>query len=147
MNPLWNNFLKNNMDYIWEFIENELCNYLNIEFPNDKEDEDDWHFVQDISYIKSSKSFLEMHPCRIIMANDGYYLKLDDEFIKLGEYPKDMDKLLGSVWIKKPLIGTTDYRLVHVDSLNRHYIGSIREENKIIIFTTPSGNKKTIYFE
>lgn len=147
INPLWNDFFKNNIDYILEFVEDELCNYLNIEFQNDKEGEDDWKFVKGISYIKSSKTFLAMHPCRIIMAKEGYYLELDDEFIKLGEYPNDMDSLTGSIWIKRPLIGTTDYRIVHVDSLNRHYIGSIREENKIIIFTTPSGNKKTINFE
>lgn len=147
INPNWHGFFSRNTDSLIDYIENELLNVLNIELAESKEnnEEEEWRFVDSVYFEKASKVFFE-HKCRVVMSDMGYFLEVDDEYIKLGDYPEIMGMLDGSIWIKRPKIGTSDLRIVHVDGVNKHNIGSIREDDDRLTFTTPDGEEKIITF-
>ena len=76
----------------------------------------------------------------------GYYLEVTDEYIKLGDYPDGFSCDEGNVWIKKPL-NKIDRRIVHEREEDYYLIGTIREEENLIVFTDPEGNDFRITFE
>ncbi len=110
------------------------------------ENESEWYFVDDIPFTKTSKFFLS-YDCRVVLSPYGYYLEVNDEFIKLGDYPDGFDENGGNVWIKRPRIGMPDYRMVHDYNGKSYLIGYIREVNGVgIVFTNPDGEQFTITF-
>ena len=111
---------------------------------SDSDEESEWHFVESVPFTKSSKYFLNYN-CRVVLSELGYYLEVDDEYIKLGDYPKGFNSKQGNVWIKKP-INARGYRMVHEIQDRDFLIGYIREEEDIITFTNPDGEEYTITF-
>lgn len=108
------------------------------------DDVDEWYFVSSVPYSKASKCFLSYN-CRVVLSELGYYLEVDDEYIKLGDYPVDYNSNKGNVWIMR----STDergLRIVHVNEENMFIIGYIREEDKIIVFTNPDNKQYRITF-
>lgn len=104
----------------------------------------EWHFIEKISFTKSSKYFLS-YECRVVLSELGYYLEVNGGYIKLGDYPKDFSHDDGNIWIKKPIIGK-GYRMVHDNQVNSHLIGYIREETNKIVYTNPDDEEYTINF-
>ncbi len=108
--------------------------------------ESEWYFVDDVPFTKTSKYFLSCD-CRVVLSPYGYYLEVNDEFIKLGDYPDGYDENGGNVWIKRPRIGMPDYRMVHDYMGESYLIGYIREVNGVgIVYTNPDGEQFTITF-
>lgn len=116
-----------------------------VEDKEENNDDDDWSFVDSVPYTKASKWFTAFN-CRVVLSTKGYYLEVGNEFIKLGNYPKGYDMSSGNVWIKKPLSGSKDIRMVHEVDGKSHLIGYIREMKKKIIFTDPDGEGGSITF-
>ena len=104
----------------------------------------EWHFIKEVSFIKSSKYFLS-YQCRVVLSELGYYLEINDGYIKLGDYPKGFSHDDGNIWIKKPIIDK-GYRMVHDIQVNSHLIGYIREETNKIVYTNPENEEYTINF-
>ncbi len=102
------------------------------------EDDSEWFFVSEVEYTKTSKRFLS-YDCRVLLTPSGYYLEVTGDYIKLGDYPDGYDESKGALWIKKPLKGTEDFRMVHDIDGTIHLIGYIREDDDEIIFTNPDG--------
>lgn len=113
------------------------------DFENDSEDE--WYFVESVPFSKASKRFLS-YDCRVVLSEVGYYLEVTGDYIKLGDYPPDLDESEGSLWIKKPK-DDRGYRLVHETDDDLHLIGYVREYEDMIVFTAPDGKEYTITFE
>ncbi|MCQ2220457.1 MAG: hypothetical protein MJZ12_03635, partial [Prevotella sp.] len=111
----------------------------------ENDDNDDWYFVDSVPFTKASKWFTAFN-CRVVLSTKGYYLEVGDEYIKLGNYPNGYGMSSGNVWIKKPLSGTKDIRMVHEVDGKSHLIGYIRELEKKIIFTDPDGGGGSITF-
>lgn len=114
---------------------------------SDEEDaieENDWHFVESVPFVKSSKHFLS-YKCRVVLSSLGYYLEVTGDYIKLGNYPEGYSSDKGNVWIKKP-VNNLGYRVVHDKESNTHFIGYIREEENRIVFTNPDNEVFTITF-
>jgi len=111
---------------------------------NDSEVESEWHFVESVPFVKSSKRFLS-YDCRVVLSSLGYYLEVTGDYIKLGDYPKGYSSNKGNVWIKKP-VNRLGFRVVHDNESNAHFIGYIREEDNLIVFTNPDNEVFTITF-
>ena len=112
----------------------------------ENEDESEWGFVEKIPFSKTSKRFLSYN-CRVVLSKDGYYLEVSGDFIKLGNYPDGFDMKSGNLWIKKPINGMRDFRMVHETECRSHLIGYIREEENLIVYTTPIKQVYKIIFE
>ncbi|MBO7069324.1 MAG: Eco57I restriction-modification methylase domain-containing protein [Bacteroidaceae bacterium] len=112
---------------------------------SDGDNESEWHFVESVPFTKSSKYFLS-HDCRVVLSELGYYLEVDDEYIKLGDYQDGFSSDRGNVWIKKPK-DNRGYRMVHEVQDRTYLIGYIREEEDIITYTNPDGEEYTITFD
>ncbi|MCR5333286.1 MAG: hypothetical protein K6E11_04670, partial [Bacilli bacterium] len=95
----------------------------------------EWHFIDNVPFSKSSKYFLSCD-CRVVLSELGYYLEVNDEFIKLGDYPEGFNFDIGNIWIKKP-IDDKGYRIVHDTEDDMHLIGYICEKDSMLVFTTP----------
>ena len=104
----------------------------------------EWYFVDSVPFNKTSKNFLS-YDCRVVLSELGYYLEVNDEYIKLGDYPDGFSYTEGNIWIKKP-IDDKGYRMVHEDETGSHLIGYIREEKNMIVFTNQNGEVYTITF-
>ena len=111
---------------------------------NEPEEETEWHFVESVPFIKSSKRFLS-YDCRVVLSTLGYYLEVTGDYIKLGDYPKGFSSNKGNVWIKKPL-NSLGFRIVHDNESKSHFIGYIREDENMIVFTNPEDEVFTITF-
>ncbi|MDO4986330.1 MAG: AAA family ATPase [Prevotella sp.] len=113
---------------------------------NSEEDEsDDWHFIEKVSFSKTSKRFLS-HNCRVVLSPEGYYLEVTDEYIKLGDYPRGFSHCIGNLWVKKP-IDNKGFILVHDIDSNKHILGYIKEIDNKIVFTKPNKRQYNITFE
>lgn len=110
----------------------------------DSDEASEWHFVDSVPFVKSSKRFLS-YECRVVLSTIGYYLEVTGDYIKLGDYPKGYSSNKGNIWIKKPL-NKLGYRMVHDNDSNTHFIGYIREEDNLIVFTNPDNEVFTITF-
>ncbi len=108
-------------------------------------DNSEWYFVDSVPFKKTSKRFFS-YDCRVVLSPLGYYLEVTDEYIKLGDYPDGFSCDQGNVWIKKPQ-NKVDRRIVHEREDDYHLIGTIREEENLIVFTNPEGNVFKITFE
>ena len=104
----------------------------------------EWYFVDSVPFTKSSKYF-SSRDCRVVLSELGYYLEVNDEYIKLGDYIEGFQYDDGNVWIKKP-VDDRGYRMVHDNQVNIHLIGYIREEDNMIVFTDPENEEYTINF-
>lgn len=105
----------------------------------------EWHFVEYVPFTKSSKRFMS-HDCRVVLSTSGYYLDVEDEYIKLGDYPEGYSSKRGNIWIKKP-IDNKGLRMVH-DYLGKSFlIGYIKEKGNIITYTNHNGEEYTITIE
>lgn len=104
----------------------------------------EWYFVDSVPFTKSSKYF-SSRDCRVVLSELGYYLEVNDEYIKLGDYIEGFQYDDGNVWIKKPA-DDRGYRMVHDNQVNIHLIGYIREEDNMIVFTDPENEEYTINF-
>lgn len=104
----------------------------------------EWYFVDSVPFTKSSKYF-SSRDCRVVLSELGYYLEVNDEYIKLGDYIEGFKYDDGNVWIKKP-VDDRGYRMVHDNQVNIHLIGYIREEDNMIVFTDPENEEYTINF-
>ena len=111
---------------------------------NESEEESEWHFIESVPFVKSSKRFLSYN-CRVVLSTMGYYLEVTGDYIKLGDYPKGYSGNKGNVWIKKPL-NSLGFRVVHDNESKAHFIGYIREEENMIVFTNPENEVFTITF-
>ena len=111
---------------------------------NNEEMDSEWCFVDSVPFTKSSKYFLS-YDCRVVLSELGYYLEVNDEYIKLGDYADGFRYNKGNVWIKKP-IDERGYRMVHEDVIGSYLIGYIREDESSIVFTNPEGEEYTINF-
>ena len=111
---------------------------------SEDENESEWFFVDDVPFTKASKYFLS-YDCRVVLSEQGYYLEVNNEYIKMGDYPEGFNSDEGNVWIKKP-IDDRGYRMVHDNQTDSHLIGYIREDDSIIVFTDPDGEEYTISF-
>lgn len=76
----------------------------------------------------------------------GYYLEVNGEYIKLGDYPDGFSSSGGNLWIKKP-VDDRGLRMVHDIAGDIHLIGYIREDDNGIVYTTPDDEEYTIDFE
>lgn len=121
-----------------------------LKYQNDSKYEDyekaksDWYFVDSVPFTKTSKYFLSCD-CRVVLSELGYYLEVNDEYIKLGDYPKGFNHNEGNAWIKKP-INDKGYRMVHENKTDIHLIGYIREDEDMIVYTNPNDEEYTIPF-
>ena len=104
----------------------------------------EWYFVDDVPFTKTSKYFLSC-VCRVVLSELGYYLELNNEYIKLGDYSEGFGFDNGNVWIKKP-IDERGYRMVHENETGNHLIGYIRENESKIVFTNPDDEEYTITY-
>ena len=116
----------------------------NDDVESDSDEESEWHFVESVPFMKSSKYFLS-HDCRVVLSELGYYLEVDDEYIKLGDYQDGFRSDQGNVWVKKPK-DKRGYRMIHEVRDRTYLIGYIREEENIITYTNPDGEEYTITF-
>ena len=114
------------------------------EEPNDSDNESEWHFVESVPFVKSSKRFLS-YDCRVVLSSLGYYLEVTGDYIKLGDYPNGYSSKKGNIWIKKP-VNRLGFRVVHDNESNAHFIGYVREEENLIVFTNPDNEVFTITF-
>lgn len=114
--------------------------------------DNDWHFIQELVFPKNktSKWFFEKkynHKSRVVRADTGYFLQVGKEYIKLGNYDRKIryyDE--GSIWVKSDYGNKLGHPLVHAIGETEYLIGHIRDTKQKIIFTTPSGEEKTITF-
>lgn len=106
-----------------------------------------WKFVTGISHkpAKASKwLFKTTHKCRVVRSLKGYYLQVGNEYIKLGNYPIDIDPDEGSIWLMG--FNVIGKEIVHDTGIRKHLIGYIRDEKNRIVFTTPNKDEKYITF-
>ena len=127
----------------YEIIDDEIGNEDAEEI--EETDDSEWYFVDSVPFKKTSKRFLSYN-CRVVLSPLGYYLEVSDEYIKLGDYPDGFSCDEGNVWIKKPS-NKIDRRIVHEREEDYYLIGTIREEENLIVFTDPEGNVFRITFE
>ena len=127
----------------YEIIDDETENEEVEEI--EETDDSEWYFVDSVPFKKTSKRFLSYN-CRVVLSPLGYYLEVTDEYIKLGDYPDGFSCDEGNVWIKKPS-NKIDRRIVHEREEDYYLIGTIREEENLIVFTDPEGNVFRITFE
>ena len=116
----------------------------NDDVESDSDEESEWHFVESVPFTKSSKYFLS-HDCRVVLSELGYYLEVDDEYIRLGDYQDGFSSDQGNVWVKKPK-DKRGYQMIHEVQNRTYLIGYIREEEDIITYTNPDGEEYTITF-
>ncbi|MBR5038770.1 MAG: AAA family ATPase [Prevotella sp.] len=113
---------------------------------NDIEDEFEWFFVDSVPFSKASKDLnYKSCDCRVVLSTLGYYLEVNDEYIKLGDYPNGYSYDKGSIWIKKAL-DDKGRRMVHDTEDGMYLIGYIREDDSEIVYTNPDGEEFTITF-
>ena len=108
-------------------------------------DESQWFFIDTVPYQKTSKKFLS-YDCRVVLSTLGYYLEVNEEYIKLGDYKSGFSSDEGSIWIKKPFDDRGN-QVVHDIDGNRYLIGYIKEGEDKIVFTNPDGGTYIINFE
>ena len=113
------------------------------EKPEEAVVDDDWHFVPSVKVFLKSSPFLS-YKCIFATSTSGYYMKVIDEYIKLGDYPSEATKTGDYLWVLQPR--DTDIRLVHEYNGIMHLVGYVREEPGRIIFTMPDGEEKEITF-
>lgn len=162
LNPEWLNFLRDNYDEIKGFVNKELEKTYPIKSRSDdtviseeidvtidgleeednNDDKNEWYFVDNIPFNIASKYFLSYN-CRVVLSEFGYYLEVSGKYIKLGDYPKPYFTNDGNIWIKKQK-NELGLRMVHECMKNHHFIGYIREEGDLIIFTKPDGEVHSI---
>ncbi len=118
--------------------------FLPEEEQTDDENDSEWHFVESVPFTKTSKRFLS-YDCRVVLSSLGYYLEVTGDYIKLGDYPKGYNYNKGNIWVKKP-VNNKGLRLVHDNEKALHFIGYIREEENLIVFTNPDNQVYTITF-
>lgn len=113
---------------------------------NDINDESEWFFIDSVPFSKASKdlSFTSCD-CRVVLSSLGYYLEVNGEYIKLGDYPNGYSYDEGNIWIKKA-IDNKGRRMVHNTEDGTYLIGFIREDDNIIVYTNPDGEEFTITF-
>lgn len=97
---------------------------------------------EDVTYTKSSKKILSCN-CRVVLAQLGYFLELNGEFIKLGDIAKGFSNEDGDIFIKKPK-NELGYRIFHETDDDIHLIGYILEKENTIVFTSPNNDTKII---
>ena len=112
---------------------------------NANEDESEWYFVESVPFSKTSKRFFD-NMCCVVLSTLGYYLEVNGEYIKLGDYPDGFSSSGGNLWIKKP-VDDRGLRMVHDIAGDIHLIGYIREDDNGIVYTTPDDEENTIDFE
>ena len=112
---------------------------------SDNNNDSEWYFVDTVPFIKTSKRFLS-YDCRVVLSELGYYLEVNDEYIKLGDYSEGFSFDEGNIWIKKA-VDERGVRMVHDTEEGMHLIGYIREEESKIIFTNPDDDEFTITFD
>lgn len=105
---------------------------------------DDWHFVHNIHLKKISDSFFS-GGYKVGMADDGYYLKVDDEYIHLGDYSTKVIKMKG--WISIRPRTKIKYEIVHVANQKCYMVGTFIDKRNELIFITPENEEKIIEFE
>ena len=146
------------IDHICFFIEQGQLSVENVadrkhqEFERELEyadseakDESQWFFIDTVPYQKTSKKFLS-YDCRVVLSTLGYYLEVNEEYIKLGDYKSGFSSDEGSIWIKKPFDDRGN-QVVHDIDGNRYLIGYIKEGEDKIVFTNPDGGTYIINFE
>lgn len=103
-----------------------------------------WHFVSNVDvYYWSDAFFNEKY--QVAMAEDGYYLWVIDEFIKLGDYPSKSYAKNG--WISFRFVDRKTLSIAHICKGRKHIIGSITEEENKLVFVTPESAEYVINFE
>ena len=127
----------------YEEIKMVIADYGLLDDESDSDDE--WYFIDKVPFTISSKRFLSTG-CRVVLSKKGYYLEVNDEYIKLGNYPAGFKYNQGNVWIKRP-VDNKGFRMVHDISGNLHLIGYLCEKKSVIIFTNPDDAEFTITFD
>lgn len=112
---------------------------------SEADDESQWFFIDTVPYQKTSKKFLS-YDCRVVLSTMGYYLEVNEEYIKLGDYKNGFSSDEGSIWIKKPFDDRGN-QVVHDVDGNSYLIGYIKEGEDKIVFTNPDGGTYIINFE
>lgn len=108
-------------------------------------DESQWYFIDTVPYQKTSKKFLS-YGCRVVLSTMGYYLEVNEEYIKLGDYQSGFSSDEGSIWIKKPFDDKGN-QVVHDVDGKSYLIGYIKEGEDKIVFTNPEDETYIINFE
>ena len=104
-----------------------------------------WTFAENLRFSKRSKQFLKCK-CRVGLSKTGYYLIVNQRFIKLGDYPDGYECNVGNIWIKKP-IDNKGYRMVHENGKGSHLIGYAIEKGKKVVFTNLDNDVFSITFD
>ena len=112
---------------------------------SETDDESQWFFIDTVPYKKTSKKFLS-YDCRVVLSTMGYYLEVNEEYIKLGDYKSGFSSDEGSIWIKKSFDNRGNQVVHNIDG-NSYLIGYIKEGEDKIVFTDPDGGTYIINFE
>lgn len=107
-------------------------------------EDDDWHFVDNINLTNISDCFFS-HKCYVGMAEDGYYLKLFGQYIKLGGYASKL--LYGKGWISIRPENKTHYKLIHIYNNRVYPIGTFVDGKNKIVYITPQSERCEIEIE
>ena len=112
---------------------------------SETDDESQWYFIDKVPFNKTSKKILSYN-CRVVLSTMGYYLEVNEEYIKLGDYQDGFSSDEGSVWIKKPS-DSRGNQVVHEVNGKSYLIGHLKEGEDRIIYTNPKGGTYIINFE
>lgn len=110
----------------------------------DETEEHEWYFVESVPFKQSSKYFLS-YACRVVLSKLGYYLEVNDEYIKLGDYPEGLSADEGCLWVKKP-VDERGWRVVHKTDNSTFFVGYVKEYEKAIVYRNPDGEVFRINF-
>jgi hypothetical protein len=111
---------------------------------DDNAEESEWYFVDSVPFKQTSKYFLS-YACRVVLSNLGYYLEVNDEYIKLGNYPEGLSASEGCLWVKKPE-DDRGWRVIHKTDDGTFFVGYVKESEKSIVFRNPDGEVFRINF-
>ncbi len=116
----------------------------NTQDEDDDTQETEWYFVDNVPFKQTSKYFLS-YACRVVLSTIGYYLEVNDEYIKLGNYPEGLSANEGCLWVKKPE-DDRGWRVVHKTDNGTFFVGYVKETEKSIVFRNPDGEVFRINF-
>ena len=114
------------------------------ETEEDDENNSEWYFVDSVPFKQTSKYFLS-YACRVVLSTLGYYLEVNDEYIKLGNYPEGLSANEGCLWVKKPE-DDRGWRVIHKTDNETFFVGYVKEAEKSIVFRNPDGEVFRIDF-
>lgn len=94
--------------------------------------------VDKVNYINYSRKFFSCK-CQVVLANNGYFLKINNKFYKLGAYPSEFNWHIRNIWIKSPRKGEHDTIIVHENNGSSFTVGLIQEGQNSILFKNADG--------